>query len=34
MRENDYQGRTGAVLKNAQEGRGKWGLNTDVVKLL
>ncbi|KAJ7825964.1 NAD(P)-binding protein [Mycena olivaceomarginata] len=34
MRESDYQGRTGAVLKNAQEGRGKWGLNTDVVKLL
>lgn len=34
MRENDYQGRTGAVLRSAQEGRGKWGLNTDVVKLL
>ncbi|KAJ7825178.1 NAD-P-binding protein [Mycena olivaceomarginata] len=34
MRENDYQGRTGAVLKNAQEGRGKWGLNNDVAKLL
>ncbi|KAF7340326.1 NmrA domain-containing protein [Mycena venus] len=34
MRENNYQGRTGTVLKNAQEGRGKWGLNAEVVKLL
>ncbi|KAJ7250141.1 NAD-P-binding protein [Mycena haematopus] len=34
MRENNYQGRTGTVLKNAQEGRGKWGLNHEVVKLL
>ncbi|KAJ7660793.1 NAD(P)-binding protein [Mycena polygramma] len=34
MRENNYGGRTGTVLKNAQEGRGKWGLNAEVVKLL
>ncbi|KAJ7773813.1 NAD-P-binding protein [Mycena metata] len=34
MRENNYGGRTGTVLKNAQEGRGKWGLRTEVVKLL
>ncbi|KAF7367687.1 NAD P-binding protein [Mycena sanguinolenta] len=34
MRENNYQGRTGTVLKNAQEGRGKWGLNHEVVKQL
>ncbi|KAJ6561662.1 NAD-P-binding protein [Mycena capillaripes] len=34
MRENNYQGQAGTVLKNAQEGRGKWGLNAEVVKLL
>ncbi|KAJ7474239.1 NAD-P-binding protein [Mycena latifolia] len=34
MRENSYGGRTGAVLKNAQEGRGKWGLNAEVVAQL
>ncbi|KAJ6509081.1 NAD-P-binding protein [Mycena vulgaris] len=34
MRENNYGGRTGTVLKNAQEGRGKWGLNAEVVAQL
>ncbi|KAJ6569237.1 NAD-P-binding protein [Mycena capillaripes] len=34
MRENNYGGRSGAVLKNSQEGRGMWGLNAEVVKLL
>ncbi|KAJ7909465.1 NAD(P)-binding protein [Mycena leptocephala] len=33
MRENNYGGRSGSVLKNAQEGR-TWGLNDEVVKLL
>lgn len=34
MRESNYGGRTGTVLKNAQEGRGKWGLNSEVVSQL
>jgi hypothetical protein len=34
MRETNYGGRSGAVLKNSQEGRGMWGLNDEVVKLV
>lgn len=33
MRENNYGGRVGSVLKNAQDGR-TWGLNHEVVALL
>ncbi|KAJ7940142.1 NAD-P-binding protein [Mycena leptocephala] len=34
MRETNYGGRSGAVLKNSQEGRGMRGLNDEVAKLL
>ncbi|KAF7298384.1 NmrA domain-containing protein [Mycena kentingensis (nom. inval.)] len=34
MRENNYKGRAGAVMKNSQDGKRGWGLNMEVVEKL